>query len=171
MIPLFMWSMNWAHPFAPVLSFILFAIAGLTDSLDGFIARKYNQITTFGKFVDPLADKLLVTSALLMFIEQGRMETWIVMLILTREFCITTLRVIAAGQHKIIAADISGKIKTFVQIIGILVLLTPWHTFVLIPALGLSAGDLTGWILAAVTLWSGLVYIVKNRDILHDEKP
>ena len=170
MIPLFMWSMGWNHPAAAALSFGLFAAASLTDFVDGFIARRYNQVTNFGKFVDPLADKLLVTAALLMLLAQGKMAAWVVMIVLAREFCITTLRTLAMERGRVIAASLSAKIKTLTQMGGILLLLTPAGEYAF--ASGLSAGDVVGWALAAVTLWSGVLYIVKNRDVLRrDETP
>lgn len=100
----------------------LFCIASFTDFLDGYIARKYNQVTDFGKFVDPLADKLLVTAALVIFVGQGLLASWMVFLILAREFIITSLRNVAAAKGQVMAAAWSGKVKTCVQIAGIILI-------------------------------------------------
>ena len=93
-------------------AFSLFVFASLTDWVDGYIARKYDQITDFGKFLDPLADKLLVLSAMVMFCGWGKMPAWALMLVLTREFAVTGLRLVAVGKGKVIAAGWSGKVKT-----------------------------------------------------------
>lgn len=101
---------------------VLFCAASFTDFLDGYIARKYNQVTDFGKFVDPLADKLLVTAALVIFVGQGLLASWMVFLILAREFIITSLRNVAAAKGQVMAAAWSGKVKTCVQIAGIILI-------------------------------------------------
>ena len=100
----------------------LFCIASATDFLDGYIARKYDQVTDFGKFVDPLADKLLVTAALVIFVGQGLLASWMVFIILAREFIITSLRNVAAAKGQVMAASWSGKVKTCVQIVGIILI-------------------------------------------------
>ena len=104
------------------LALALFCIASFTDFLDGYIARKYNQVTDFGKFVDPLADKLLVTAALVIFVGQGLLASWMVFIILAREFIITSLRNGAAAKGQVMAASWSGKVKTCVQIAGIILI-------------------------------------------------
>ncbi len=101
---------------------VLFCVASFTDFLDGYIARKYNQVTDFGKFVDPLADKLLVTAALVIFVGQGLLASWMVFLILAREFIITSLRNVAAAKGQVMAAAWSGKVKTCVQIAGVILI-------------------------------------------------
>lgn len=105
-----------------IAALALFCIASFTDFLDGYIARKYNQVTDFGKFVDPLADKLLVTAALVIFVGQGLMASWMVFIILAREFIITSLRNVAAAKGQVMAAAWSGKVKTCVQIAGIILI-------------------------------------------------
>ncbi len=100
----------------------LFCVASFTDFLDGYIARKYNQVTDFGKFVDPLADKLLVTAALVIFVGQGLLASWMVFIILAREFIITSLRNVAAAKGQVMAAAWSGKVKTCVQIAGVILI-------------------------------------------------
>ena len=101
---------------------MLFCVASFTDFLDGYVARKYNQVTDFGKFVDPLADKLLVASALILFVEQKAMAGWMVCVILARELIITSLRVVAANKGRVLAATWTGKVKTCVQIGGIIII-------------------------------------------------
>ena len=109
-------------PTSTVIALVLFCVASFTDFLDGYVARKYNQVTDFGKFVDPLADKLLVASALILFVEQKAMAGWMVCIILARELIITSLRVVAANKGVVMAATWTGKVKTCVQIGGIIVI-------------------------------------------------
>ena len=109
-------------PTNTIIALILFCVASFTDFLDGYVARKYNQVTDFGKFVDPLADKLLVTSALVLFVEQNAMAGWMVCVIIARELIITSLRVVAANKGRVLAATWTGKVKTCVQIGGIIVI-------------------------------------------------
>ncbi|MBR7082140.1 MAG: CDP-diacylglycerol--glycerol-3-phosphate 3-phosphatidyltransferase [Oscillospiraceae bacterium] len=139
---------------------IVFIIASLTDLLDGQIARRRNQITDFGKFMDPLADKLLVTSALLLFIQFGQMPAWAVMVIIAREFAVSGLRMVAAASGDVIAAAWSGKIKTAASIVCICIMMTP-----LCPA-----GSVLNLICIAVmvisTVVSGVEYFWKNGAIL-----
>ena len=112
-----------AFPTSTVIALVLFCVASFTDFLDGYVARKYNQVTDFGKFVDPLADKLLVASALILFVEQKAMAGWMVCVILARELIITSLRVVAANKGRVLAATWTGKVKTCVQIGGIIVVI------------------------------------------------
>ena len=105
-----------SFPTCTLIALILFCVASFTDFLDGYVARKYNQVTDFGKFVDPLADKLLVSSALILFVEQKAMAGWMVCVILARELIITSLRVVAANKGVVMAATWTGKVKTCVQI-------------------------------------------------------
>src|SRR5690242_6782498 len=109
MVPVFMAFMLIDFPFHMQLALAVFLIASLTDKLDGYLARKYNLITDFGKFMDPLADKLMVTGALVVLIQMGRINAWIVFIILAREFAVTGLRGLAAAQNVIIAASNYGK--------------------------------------------------------------
>ncbi|MFR8411292.1 MAG: CDP-diacylglycerol--glycerol-3-phosphate 3-phosphatidyltransferase [Butyricicoccus sp.] len=112
-----------SFPTCTLIALILFCVASFTDFLDGYVARKYNQVTDFGKFVDPLADKLLVASALILFVEQKAMAGWMVCVILARELIITSLRVVAANKGVVMAATWTGKVKTCVQIGGIIIYL------------------------------------------------
>lgn len=175
-------------PTATVVALVLFCVASFTDFLDGYVARKYNQVTDFGKFVDPLADKLLVSSALVLFAEQGAFAGWMVCVILARELIITSLRVVAANKGRVLAATWTGKVKTCVQIGGIIVIYLYYILFpnvdfgsvplwlmppqyaqqftVLVPAVTLI--DIVGWVVTLVTIYSGWDYLRKNWDIIKD---
>ena len=182
-------------PTATVVALVLFCVASFTDFLDGYVARKYNQVTDFGKFVDPLADKLLVTSALVLFVEQGAFAGWMVCVILARELIITSLRVVAANKGRVLAATWTGKVKTCVQIGGIIAI---YLYYIFIGAVGSGAFDsmtvssdgsfsatntvmfltgtdgyptfvyFVGWVVTLVTIYSGYDYLRKNWDIIKD---
>lgn len=145
------------------VSGILFLIASATDALDGKIARKYNLITNFGKIMDPLADKLLVTAALICLVELGEVQSWMVIVILAREFIITGLRAVAAGEGVIIAAGTSGKLKTVFQMVALtLILLRNWpFSYVT----DLPIGNYVLWLAVIMTIYSGIEYIVKNKKV------
>jgi CDP-diacylglycerol--glycerol-3-phosphate 3-phosphatidyltransferase len=142
---------------------VVFLIASITDKLDGHLARKYNLITDFGKFMDPLADKLLVTGAFVVLIQLGRIEAWIVFVILAREFAVTGLRTLAAAQNVIIAASNYGKIKTVTQIVAIVVLLLGNFPFSL---LKIPMDMILVYLTLIITVLSGLDYFSKNRKVL-----
>ncbi len=139
-------------------SLAIFVIASLTDYVDGQIARKCNQVSDFGKFLDPLADKLLVISAMTMFCEWGVFPAWALMIVLTREFAVTGLRMVASGKGTVIAAGWSGKVKTFCTMIGLCVMMAFPGVVIL------------NWIVMAViivtTLYSGVEYFVQNWNCL-----
>ena len=143
----------------------VFVIASLSDFLDGYIARHYNQVSNFGKFMDPLADKMLVITAMLLFVEQGRMPGWMLALVVGREFAVSGLRLVAVEQGRVIAAAKSGKVKTACTMVGIILML----------ALGVpvSAPDYVGiacnWVILVTTLYSGVEYFIVNRDVLKSE--
>lgn len=141
----------------------IFIIASLTDLLDGKIARKYNLVTNFGKFMDPLADKLLVCSAMIAFIELGLMPAWIVIIIIAREFIISGFRLIAAEKNVVIAAGMSGKIKTTVQMIMCCLLIArlPFGFMRYVELVFIYAALI-------LTVYSLIVYLVQNKDILKD---
>ncbi len=141
----------------------IFILASISDWVDGYIARKYNQITTFGKFLDPLADKLLVTAAVLVLIERGGMGSVSAFIIIARELIVTSLRIVAMGEGIVIAAQRSGKWKTFIQMVGIVFLFTPFADF---SAGAISAGNVVSWIIAAVTLISGIEYFKSFGGVL-----
>ena len=165
-----------SFPTCTLIALILFCVASFTDFLDGYVARKYNQVTDFGKFVDPLADKLLVASALILFVEQKAMAGWMVCVILARELIITSLRVVAANKGVVMAATWTGKVKTCVQIGGIIIIYLHYIIFGAV-ADGESAlysifavrteGDpvliVVGWVVTLVTIYSG--YLIKDGAV------
>ncbi|MCI5898302.1 MAG: CDP-diacylglycerol--glycerol-3-phosphate 3-phosphatidyltransferase [Anaerovoracaceae bacterium] len=142
---------------------IVFLLASFTDMLDGQIARKYNLITNFGKIMDPLADKLLVTSALICLVELGEIAGWMVIIILAREFIITGLRAVAAGEGIIIAAGKSGKLKTILQMTALTVILLRDWPFALFT--DFPVGNIILWAAVIMTVYSGIEYIVKNKQV------
>ena len=139
----------------------LFVIASLTDFADGYIARKYNLVTNFGKFMDPLADKLLVCSAMICLIPLGRIPAWIVCIIVAREFAISGFRLIAAEKGTVIAASYWGKFKTTFQMIMVILMLAD------IPQLH-TLTQVIMWIATILTIVSLVDYIYKNKDVLKD---
>lgn len=163
-------------PLFSLAALVIFAIASLTDMLDGKIARKYNLITNFGKLMDPLADKVLVMSAMICFVAKNIAPAWIVIVILAREFLVTSLRLIAVGEGVVIAADKWGKIKTVTQMAWIIWTVL-WRCIVGFGAFDFAAeqaGAVMGYILSDLlmyaslffTLLSGFNYIYKNKQLL-----
>ena len=138
----------------------LFILASVTDFLDGYIARKYNQVSDFGKFLDPLADKLLTIAAMSMFCEWGTFPAWALMLVLTREFAVSGLRMVAGPKGKVIAAGWSGKIKTASTMVG----LCAWMAF---PTIGIIGTVVTA-VIVVTTIYSGVEYFVQNWNCLWD---
>ena len=136
----------------------IFCLASITDCLDGYIARKYNLVTDFGKFMDPLADKLLVCSAMICLIEMGRLSAWIVIVIISREFIISGFRLVASDNGVVIAASYWGKFKTTFQMLMIIVLLLNFG--------GVLIGQILTWIALILTVVSLVDYIVKNKDVI-----
>jgi CDP-diacylglycerol---glycerol-3-phosphate 3-phosphatidyltransferase len=120
LIPLFVWLTYEADPMASLLSAVVFAVASITDVVDGYLARKWNLVTVVGKFMDPLADKLIVLAALVMMVRLGRVAAWVVIVLLSREFIVSGLRTIAASEGMVIAAGQEGKWKTSFQLTGII---------------------------------------------------
>ncbi len=163
MVPIFMGLMLIEFPYHMEAALAVFLTASLTDKLDGYLARKYNMITDFGKFMDPLADKLLVTGAFVVLIQLGRIEAWIVFIILAREFAVTGLRSLAAAQNIIIAASNYGKIKTVIQIIAIAVLFLDNYPFSLV---NLPMDIIMVYTALIITVLSGLDYFGKNMQVL-----
>lgn len=152
---------------ADAIAFVLFVTASLTDLIDGKIARKYNLVTNFGKFMDPLADKLLVCSALIALVEMSRIPAWVVILIIGREFIISGFRLIASDNHVVIAASYWGKFKTTFQMIMVCMMILNvgrfWFPFQVLT-------DIIMWISLALTMISLVDYIMKNRDVLKEQK-
>lgn len=165
MIPLFMAAMLSGLPYSSIIAMIIFAIAGITDRIDGYVARKYNQVTDFGKFIDPLADKLLVTAALIILVEWGQIPSWAAVIIIAREFMVQGLRLIAVGEGVVVAAGTSGKVKTVVTIVAICVMLTDFHDYELIKGY-LTVDGLAIISMLITTVWSGIEYFYKNRKLL-----
>lgn len=162
MIPLFLLVLYLQVPGANYWALAIFIVASLTDTLDGYIARHYNQTTDFGKFMDPLADKCLVTAAMLWFVEIGQMPGWALLVVIIREFAVSGLRMVAADKGRVIAAGWSGKVKTASTMVCIcMMLLVP--RFVELSAICVAVIVLT-------TIWSGVEYFMKNLDVLSEVK-
>ncbi len=142
---------------------LIFIIASITDWLDGYIARKYGLVTNMGKFLDPLADKLLVSAALIILVELGTAPSWIVIVIISREFAVTGLRLILAGEGEVFAAKMLGKIKMNAQILAIVSLLL---NNIFFGAIGIPFGMIMLYIALIFTVWSGFDYFYKNRRVL-----
>ncbi|MGL4731026.1 MAG: CDP-diacylglycerol--glycerol-3-phosphate 3-phosphatidyltransferase [Clostridium sp.] len=167
LVPFFLIFMALDTRIGILVATIIFIVASITDKLDGYIARSRNQITNFGKFMDPLADKLLVTSALVVLVEFGIMPAWMVMIIIAREFAVSGLRTIAASEGIVIAASQWGKWKTVMQMTFIIVALINLNVKNLI----LSKITIVLMILSVViTLISGIDYFVKNKSVINTNK-
>ena len=164
-IPVFIGLMYMDGAAARYGALAVFVIASLSDFLDGYIARHYNQVSNFGKFMDPLADKILVITAMLLFVESGRMPGWVLALVVAREFAVSGLRLVAVEQGRVIAAAKSGKIKTASTMVCIILMLLIGVPY--------SAPDYLGMVCNAVilltTLYSGIEYFIVNRDVLKNE--
>ena len=143
------------------MALVIFALASITDWLDGYIARRYNQTTDFGKFMDPLADKCLVTAAMLWFVEVGQMPAWALLTVIVREFAISGLRMNAATSGRVIAAGWSGKVKTAATMVCIILMLLP------IPAI---VNTLCVAIIVLTTVYSGVEYVMNNIDVISNIK-
>lgn len=156
-----------SYPITHLYAAILFAIASFTDWIDGYIARKYELVTNMGKFLDPLADKLLVSAAFILLVELELVQAWIVILIISREFAVTGLRLVASGEGIVLAASRMGKLKTASQLIAILLLLL--HNFPF-NYLSLPVDVWMVYIALILTLWSGIDYFIKNWHVLRDSK-
>jgi len=151
--------------YAMPIALALFIIASLTDLLDGKIARKYNMVTNFGKFMDPLADKLLVSAALICFIELGSLPAWMVLIIISREFIISGFRLVASDKGVVIAASYWGKFKTTFQMLMIILLMIDSSNPVL-----QTLTTVCTWIALILTIVSLVDYFAKNLDVLKEEK-
>lgn len=149
------------NPTAHLVAGIIFAVASFTDFLDGYLARRDNLVTDFGKFMDPLADKCLVTAAMLWFVEIGQMPAWALLVVIIREFGVSGLRMVAADKGRVIAAGWSGKVKTASTMVCIVLMFLP------IPAeLNLACVA----VIVVTTIYSGVEYFVKNRDVISEIK-
>lgn len=157
LIPVFMVVLYWGFPGANYVALAFFIVASFTDLLDGKIARKYNLVTDFGKFADPLADKMLVTAAMLWFVETGKMAAWMLLIVIVREFAVSGLRMIASDKGRVIAAGWSGKVKTASTMVCIVIMFLP------VPAV---VNTICVWGITLTTLYSGVEYFVQNKDVI-----
>ncbi|MBQ2803563.1 MAG: CDP-diacylglycerol--glycerol-3-phosphate 3-phosphatidyltransferase [Lachnospiraceae bacterium] len=146
-----------------MVALAIFVVASLTDFVDGKIARKYNLVTNFGKFMDPLADKLLVCAALIALIELDRIPSWVVIIIISREFIISGFRLVAADNNVVIAASYWGKFKTTFQMIMVCLMIANIAAIQMVT-------DIIMWIALALTIISLLDYLMKNKDVMKDTK-
>lgn len=154
-------------PVSHFVAGIIFLIASLTDWLDGYYARKYHLVTNMGKFLDPLADKLLVSAAFILLVEMDLAPAWIVIVIISREFAVTGLRLVAAGEGIVLAASNMGKLKTVSQISAIALLLL--HNFPF-SYIGIPIDIVFLYIALILTTWSGIEYFIKNWHVMRDSK-
>ncbi len=179
LVPVFIAFMYIRQPACQYIAMVIFIAASITDLLDGRIARSRNMVTDFGKFLDPIADKLLVMSALVMLVCQLKMPAWICIVMLSREFIVTGLRLVASSKGKVIAAGIWGKLKTVSQMIFIpmAIVFIPFrdeyylnHPYSLHTPVGILEWLtlIMMFISAGLTIWSGFLYIWHNRDYLRD---
>ena len=161
MIPAFLLVLYLGIPGANYWALVIFALASITDTLDGYIARHYNQVTDFGKFMDPLADKCLVVAAMLWFVQVGQMPAWAVLVVVVREFAVSGLRMIAADKGRVIAAGWSGKVKTASTMVCIVLMLLPISAWI---------NSICVAVIVLTTIYSGVEYFMKNLDVLADVK-
>ena len=161
MIPAFLLVLYLNVPYANYWALAIFAAASITDTLDGYIARHYNQITDFGKFMDPLADKCLVTAAMLWFVEVGQMPAWALLIVIVREFGVSGLRMVAADKGRVIAAGWSGKVKTAATMVCVILMLLPLPEIV---------NQICTAVIVLTTIYSGVEYFMKNADVLAEAK-
>ena len=158
LIPVFLVLLYLDFPGHLIAALVVFIVASLTDTADGYIARHYDMVTDFGKFMDPLADKLLVMAAMVWFVAAGWMPAWAFFLVIARELAVTGLRLVAVEQGRVIAAAKSGKVKTASTMVCIcLMLLLPTAATLRLVCV---------WIILLTTIYSGIEYFIKNRDVL-----
>ena len=165
MIPFFVFFMltEYAGESSRWIALAIFIIASLTDLLDGKIARKYNLVTNFGKFMDPLADKLLVVAALICLVETGQLAAWIVIIITSREFIISGFRLIAYDNGVVLEASYCGKFKTTFQMIMVCLMIANIEQLTLVT-------NIVMWIAVALTIISLVDYLVKNKHVMKEDK-
>lgn len=154
-------------PMTHAIAALIFIIASTTDWVDGYYARKYGLVTNLGKFLDPLADKLLVSAALIALVQLDLAPAWIVIVIISREFAVTGLRLVLAGEGEVVAANMLGKIKTWTQIVAIAALLLHNIPFSL---LSIPFADISLWVALVFTIWSGWDYFAKNKHAFRHSK-
>ena len=156
LIPVFLVVLYWGFPYSQYVALGIFILASLTDFLDGYLARSRNLITDFGKFMDPLADKVLVVTAMLWFVQTGIMPAWAVAVVIFREFAVSGMRLIAVEGGRVIAAGWSGKVKTASTMVCLCLMFLPLPT----PVIWLCVA-----VIVITTVWSGIEYFVKNSDV------
>ncbi|MCX7714861.1 MAG: CDP-diacylglycerol--glycerol-3-phosphate 3-phosphatidyltransferase [Clostridia bacterium] len=165
LVPIFMFFLMKNNYTCQLIALAIFLFAAATDGVDGYIARKYNQITTFGKFVDPLADKMLTTSALVVLLYYGRVSPWAVVIILAREFIVMGVRLVAGAEGKVIAASFWGKLKTVTQMVAVIAaIVLLGGGFSPVPAKLIT--DILIWLSVVITVFSGVDYLVKNWSLM-----
>ena len=157
MVPVFLVILNMDFPYHQYVALVVFILASATDFVDGYLARRDHMVTDFGKFMDPLADKMLVMSAMLWFVEVGRMPAWALLIVVVREFAVSGLRLIAVDNGRVIAAAWSGKVKTFSTMVGICLMLLPVPPVVDLIVVA---------VIVITTVYSGVEYFIKNKDVI-----
>lgn len=167
LVPVFMAFMMIEEPICQAIALGIFILASVTDALDGYIARSRNQITNFGKFADPLADKMLTTAAFIALLSCGRMSAWALMLILLREFIVSGIRLVAVTEGKVIAASLLGKIKTVSQMVAIIAAVLMY--LFLEQETAKLVSDILIWFSTVATIISGADYVIKNWKLLELE--
>ena len=159
MIPVFLVVLYWGFPGCRYVALGIYIVACLTDLLDGYIARHYNQITNFGKFMDPLADKMLVMAAMCYFVECGQMPGWCLAIVLLREFAVSGMRLVAVEQGRVIAAAWSGKVKTASTMVCLCLMLVFQSNLLNVVCIA---------VIVATTVYSGIEYFAKNLDVFKE---
>ncbi len=179
MTPFFLLALLWPFPHHDLVALLLFVLAGITDYIDGYLARSRHQVTDFGKFLDPLADKMLTTAAFLGFIARdiGTGIVWITFIVLIREFLITSLRLVSVGKGNVIAANMWGKAKTVSQMVAIILAIFGQY---IVGQIGGKTNEFAVWvaIVTDVSLWistvfavvSGLIYVRENKGFIDPSK-
>lgn len=178
LIPVFVILLYMDFQYNYLCAFIVFVGASFTDALDGYLARKHNQITDFGKFLDPLADKMLTTAAFMCYIDLGLASSIAVLIIIFREFLVTSLRLVASGSGIVIAANIWGKIKTIAQMVLIPFILLmaqasygeQYWTLNTVTIDVFQISNIIIWVLAGITVLSGITYLWQNREVFLNSK-
>ena len=170
LIPVFLGVLYADFPGARYVALIVFVAASLTDLLDGYIARHYNQITNFGKFMDPLADKVLVMAAMCWFVERGRMPGWVLAVVLLREFAVSGMRLVAVEQGRVIAAGWSGKVKTAATMVCLILMLLISQEEPNFFGKPDYVAIISNIVIVATTLYSGAEYFMKNADVFKNAK-
>lgn len=161
---------DFVNAYGTYVAAAIFIVASLTDAVDGYIARSTKQVTNMGKFLDPIADKMLVTAALLVLVQLGRISSWAAVIIIGREFIVTGFRLIAASDGLVIAASIWGKIKTITQMIAIIFALLDNFPISAIPGLeAFPLYDIVLLLALVATIYSGVDYVVKNIHVLNND--